>query len=187
MKEPEQAKTGRKPTGRPKGSKTKTGNRTRAKRPQQQPQLEPGENTKYLSHDLRLHQLPHINVNDDKQVSARVDDYFRICAEDDVKPSVASFGLAFHVSRFVLFNWINGRDKTITNTQSVLTLKSAYDLINSYYEHMMNNGKINPVSGIFLMKNNLGYKDTTDYVISANNEHNLTTGDIAERAGLLNE
>ena len=76
---------------------------------------------------------------------------------------------------------------TISNPESLVTLKNAYDMINSYYEHMMNNGKINPVAGIFLMKNNLGYKDTTDYVITGNNENNLTVGDIADRAGLLNE
>ena len=67
------------------------------------------------------------------------------------------------------------------------TLKRAYDSINSYYEHMMNNGKINPVAGIFLMKNNLGYKDQTDYVVSAGNYEQLRIEDIADRAGLLNE
>lgn len=34
----------------------------------------------------------------------------------------------------------------------------------------MQNGKINPVSGIFLLKNaNLGYRDQTDIVVTPNN------------------
>ena len=33
----------------------------------------------------------------------------------------------------------------------------------------MQNGKINPVSGIFLMKNNFGYKDQSEVVLTPNN------------------
>ena len=32
----------------------------------------------------------------------------------------------------------------------------------------MQNGKINPVSGIFLMKNNMGYEDKTEMVVTPN-------------------
>jgi hypothetical protein len=51
----------------------------------------------------------------------------------------------------------------------------------------MNTGTINPVAGIFLMKNNLGYKDTTDYVLTSNQETGLSLSDIAGRANLLSE
>lgn len=34
----------------------------------------------------------------------------------------------------------------------------------------MQNGKINPVSGIFLMKNNMGYQDKQEYVLTPNNQ-----------------
>ncbi len=33
----------------------------------------------------------------------------------------------------------------------------------------MQNGKINPVSGIFLMKNNFGYADKSEVVLTPNN------------------
>ena len=32
----------------------------------------------------------------------------------------------------------------------------------------MQNGKVNPVSGIFLGKNNFGYKDQQEYVVTPN-------------------
>lgn len=35
-------------------------------------------------------------------------------------------------------------------------------------EEYMQNGKINPVSGIFLMKNNFGYRDQTEVVVTPN-------------------
>ena len=49
----------------------------------------------------------------------------------------------------------------------------------------MNSGKINPVSGIFLMKNNFGYKDNTDLTITANQDKQETISDITNRANLL--
>ena len=51
----------------------------------------------------------------------------------------------------------------------------------------MNTGNINPVSGIFLMKNNFGYRDQTEYTISTNQENNDTINNITERAGLLTD
>ena len=99
----------------------------------------------------------------------------------------ASLALSFHVSRFVLFDYVNGRNQTIKNIESLHTIKAAYDRINSYYEHMMNNGRINPVAGIFLMKNNMGYKDNTEYTINTNQENNDTINNITERAGLLTD
>jgi len=164
--------------GRPKGS-------IGTKRPDKTIQTMPGENTKYLSFDITLSHLPPIDINNPAQVKQRIDEYFTLCAERDVKPSVAALALAFHVSRFVLYNMISQRDNTIKNTESLLTLKTAYDMINSYYEHMMNNGKINPVAGIFLMKNNLGYRDETQYTFTTNQENNDSIQNITERAGLL--
>jgi hypothetical protein len=169
--------------GRPKGTK----NKTVAKRPDKTVQTEQGENTKYLLHDTKLAALPDIDINNPLQVKNRIEEYFNICAFDDIKPSVASLALSFHVSRFVLFDYVNGRNQAIKNIESLHTLKSAYDRINSYYEHMMNNGRINPVAGIFLMKNNMGYKDNTEYTINTNTENQDTITDISNRAGLLQD
>lgn len=166
--------------GRPKGT-------TGTKRKDRDVLTEPGENTKYISHDMKLYRLPDIDINNPEEVQNRINQYFDLCATDDIKPSIASLALAFHMSRFTLFNTLNDRSDYIKNNQSKLTLKAAYDLINSYYEHMMNNGKINPVAGIFMMKNNLGYRDTTDYIITPNTNNQLTLSDITNKAGLLED
>jgi hypothetical protein len=39
------------------------------------------------------------------------------------------------------------------------------------WENYMQNGKINPVSGIFLGKNNFGYQDKQEMVITPNNSN----------------
>lgn len=168
--------------GRPKGS-----GKGKGSRPDCNIIASPGENTRFLNHDLKLMALPAIDMEIPANISKRIRDYFAICAEDDIKPSIASLALSFHVSRYTIFDWIAGKNKTIKNQESIRTLKTAYDTINSYYEHMMNNGKINPVAGIFLMKNNLGYQDTTNYIVSSSNEHTENIDNIAEKAGLLND
>ena len=171
-----QAKKGR---GRPKGTKNTSIRYDHAIH------TEPGENTKFLTHDIKLVSLPSVDVNNIDDVNERIKLYFQVCADDDIKPSIASLGLAFNVSRFVLYDWINGRNETIKNAECVHAIKNAYNLINSYYEHCMNNGKINPVAGIFLMKNNMGYKDNTEHIISVNQDNSVTDSDIYNRAALV--
>lgn len=159
----------------------------RKKRTDKSVQPETGENSKFLMHDMKLYKLPPVDMEDQNAVQQRIDTYFYICAEDDVKPSVASLALAFNVSRFTLFDWISNRQGVIKHPEVINTLKTAYNLINSYYEHMMNNGRINPVSGIFLMKNNMGYKDTTDYIVTTGNNTDPSLQDISDKAGLLSD
>ena len=51
------------------------------------------------------------------------------------------------------------------------------------WENYMQNGKINPVSGIFLGKNNFGYQDKTEYVVTPNmnNDSDYNADDIKKR------
>ena len=50
------------------------------------------------------------------------------------------------------------------------------------WENYMQNGKINPVSGIFLGKNNFGYQDKQEMVLTPNNpESDYNAKDIADR------
>jgi hypothetical protein len=41
-------------------------------------------------------------------------------------------------------------------------------MLEALWEDYMMNGKINPVSGIFLGKNNFGYQDKQEYVVTPN-------------------
>jgi hypothetical protein len=44
-------------------------------------------------------------------------------------------------------------------------VKKTYAILEELWEDYMQNGKINPVSGIFLGKNHFGYQDKTDVVV----------------------
>lgn len=167
--------------GRPVGSKNKNG------RPDRQPDVESGDNSKLLSYSLALSRLPKIDIDNPEQVKNRIELFFDITVEYDMKPAVMSLALAFGFDRYTLYNCLNGRSDKIKNSESLHTIKAAYNVINNYYEQLMNTGRINPVAGIFLMKNNMGYKDTTDYIITAGNDNNMSLPDITNRANLLEE
>ena len=154
--------------GRPKGT---GGN----KRPDSTAQLEPGDNRKFLEHDLRMWDWPAVDMTKPEAVTERIGNYFRICAEDDMKPSVAGMALAFGMDRRRLWEIVNGVVGTNFVTHNVApeardSLKKAYYFLNAQMENYMQNGKINPVAGIFLMKNNMGYADKQEVVLTPNQQ-----------------
>ena len=49
-------------------------------------------------------------------------------------------------------------------------IKKAYFMLENLWETYMSSGKVNPVAGIFLGKNNYGYQDKTEYVLTPNQQ-----------------
>ncbi len=144
---------------------------TKRKRPDlsesQTVHTEPGDNRKYILHSLRLAELPKLNLTSVEEVTQRIKDYFTICAEDDMKPSVAGLALAMDIDRVYLWEIRSGRRGK--NPEVANTLKKAMKILDLQMVDYMQNGKINPVSGIFLMKNNFGYADKQEVVLTPNN------------------
>jgi hypothetical protein len=86
-----------------------------------------------------------------------------------MKPSIEGLSLAFDTDRKTLWRWVNGVESQSMPDPVRRSIKRAYSLINNLMVEYMQNGKINPVSGIFLMKNNMGYMDQSEIVITPNN------------------
>lgn len=139
----------------------------RSPRPNQQPQTEPGDNRKYIRHTLSIAELPKIDIKDASQVELRINEYFSICDNNDMKPSVAGLALALGIERSYLWKIRTGQVESYPS-EVRYTLKRAVTTINSMMEDYMQNGKINPVSGIFLMKNNMDYSDKQEVVVTPN-------------------
>ena len=129
------------------------------------PDTEPGDHTKFLTHAMRVRALPRIDTADPIQVENRISEYFTMCAEDDVKPSVKGFLNALRIAKSTLWEWKQGNYRADTHQAIII---EAYDLLEALWEDYMLNGKINPVSGIFLGKNNFGYTDKQEYVLTPN-------------------
>ena len=149
------------------------------------PVTEPGDNAKYINVSLQLFNLPSIDLKDPEQVQARLNEYFNIQFDADVKPTVAGMAMALGMDRRRLWEI---RADVANRNQDLPTLtrdyiKRAYDFMENLWENYMQNGKINPVSGIFLGKNNFGYQDKTEYVVTPNvhNDSDYSKEDIMAR------
>ena len=146
------------------------------KRPKRSEQLQvhtdPGDNTKYLLVSMKLAGLPKVDLHDSDAVQERLIEYFQIHADNDMKPTVAGMGLALGVDRRRLWEIRTGYtpDNTFPDLPKATSdsIKRAYEMVENMMENYMQNGKINPVSGIFLMKNNFGYQDKTECVLTPN-------------------
>lgn len=148
------------------------------------PVTEPGDNAKYISVSMRLFNLPKIDLHNPEQVQARLNEYFDIHVQADLKPTVVGMAMALGIDRRRLWEIKSGNEKAYQLPTSVSdSIKKAYDFMENLWENYMNNGKINPVSGIFLGKNNFGYQDKTEYVLTpnTNNDSDYNADDIRAR------
>jgi hypothetical protein len=150
--------------------------------------VEDGDNTKYLMANVELMNMSDIDIKDPEAVRQRINDYFKLYAQYDMKPTVAGLGMALGLDRRRLWEIkvdapVGGHGEQHLPSETVDSIKKAYKLMENLWETYMNSGKINPVSGIFLGKNNFGYQDKTEYVLTPNqkNESDYDAEDIRKR------
>lgn len=148
--------------------------------------VEDGDNTKYLMANVELMNMPDIDIKNPGEVQQRVNDYFTLYAKYDMKPTVAGLAMALGLDRRRLWEIKTGNYTSSTPKlppEAEDAIKKAYKLMENLWETYMNSGKINPVSGIFLGKNNFGYQDKTEYVLTPNQkqESDYDADEISKR------
>ena len=150
--------------------------------------VEPGDNAKYVFLGAKLFNLPPIDLKDPEQVNDRLNEFFKIHAEEDMKPTVSGMGMALGLDRRRLWeiktgNYNKNGMYAELPTLTMDAVKRAYEYMEILWENYMQNGKINPVSGIFLGKNNFGYQDRTEYVVTpnVNTDSDYNADDIRKR------
>ena len=151
-------------------------------------------NTRMIRKNLKIMNLPEIDIHDYQQVQDRINEYFGIEAEAGFKPTVAGLANSLGIDRFRLFEIRDGKDAhgkmpyglglDVANL-----IKSAYKIMEQNWEDYMQQGQINPVSGIFLGKNNYRYQDKTEYVLTPNQQtaSDLSEKQLLERYGIDSE
>ena len=149
------------------------------------PVTEPGDNAKYIGVSLKLFNMKPVDLHNTDEVEKRLEEYFAIHVQADLKPTVVGMAMALGIDRRRLWDIKSGapdRYKDLpTSTRD--SIKRAYDFMENLWENYMQNGKINPVSGIFLGKNNFGYQDKTEYVVTpnVNTDSDYNAEDIKKR------
>ena len=144
-------------------------------------ELPEGDNNKYTTFALAIMRLPKIDYRDPVQLQNRVIEYFQLCADHDMKPGVAAVGLAIGLDRRRLWEIRSGSSRNGSIPQECKDIiNSVYDSLEVLWEGYMANGKINPVSGIFLGKNHFGYQDKQEYVVTPNTMSQDTPVEVIE-------
>lgn len=129
---------------------------------------EPGDISRMLSQAMTISHWPPIDSDDANQVSERIDQYHLYCIQNDIKPDMSGLSLALGVSRKTVWAWENGVDSN--KPQAVRNVLKKGRQINEYLmSQLMQTGKVNPVVGIFLLKNSHEFRDQQDIVVTPNN------------------
>lgn len=143
--------------------------------------LAPGDNSKYVIVNMTIMNMPDIDLYDEEQVADRLNGLFALYAENDMKPTVAGMAMALNGhSRQWLHAVATGGSlgglggKPAAGKASIELIKKAYTMMEMMWEQYMYGGKINPVSGIFLGKNNFNYVDKVEHTVTP------VTGDQSE-------
>ena len=141
----------------------------------------------YTKHSMEIMALKPLNLEicSPKKLEERCIKYFEICDKYNFRPTIAGFASAIGVTRQTLLKFINGERACPLDNYQVL--ERFYAMLNAMIETFMQEGTINNISGIFLMKNNFGYKDQTDYVVNNRQEDTIPEDKLIEEANLLTQ
>ena len=139
---------------------------------------EPGDNAKYLRYAMASLNLPPIDISDPKQVEQRIYQYFSFCIDNDRKPNMIGMANWLGVDKTTLTSWKRGEYRTDTHSP---VIQKAIAILEELWVDYMQNGKMNPASGIFLAKNMFQYRDVIDIAPGAPADPLASVTDPEER------
>lgn len=139
-------------------------------RPDSTVQADPEFITKTLLHSIQLASIPPTDMDDPEAVANTIFQYFELCAQEGIKANVTNLALALSIDNRKFSEYVNGTLGKGKNASQVRELlKKAKTMLEGQMNLYMENGKINPVAGIFLMKNHFGYQNETEVTIKPTN------------------
>ena len=119
-------------------------------------QIDPGKVTAVVTslRELSNKGKPESNL----ALKERIDDYFEFCANSGLRPGVETLRCALGgVSRTTFYEWSCGINCDAERQEIIQVAKS---FIDAFIEQSVLSGLISPPSGIFLLKNWCGYRDS---------------------------
>lgn len=129
---------------------------------------EPGDNSKATMFIQALNKFDRVDLSDENAVKQRMDDFWQLCIDFDTKPQVSGMADVLGLDRRRL--WEITHDVPHRNLEcSSATrdlIKKEYRKLEVLWEYYILNGKVNPVSAIFLGKNNFDYADKQEITLT---------------------
>lgn len=141
-----------------------------------------GQNRQILMNALEALNHPRVDVKDPKAIQQRITEYIEFCIEKDIAPSVNGCASWLGVNNQTLESWYAGRTAT---PEHQLVAARFYGILQDVWSQKMDDGSINPVSGIFQGKAFFGYKDTQEIVVNAKVQNELSIADLIAESKML--
>lgn len=141
-----------------------------------------------LEAGVEVYNLPKIDLCDRDAVRQRLSEFFSIYARRGLRPTVAGMAMSLGIDRRRLWEIRTGRAKELGRQEMAIPrevrdeIKDAYNIMENLWESYMVSGKLNPVTGIYIGRNQFGYLDRIDYNVNVPVEEPVRTADeILER------
>ena len=129
-----------------------------------------------IDRHMEIMALPRVKIDSLLEVQGRHADYMRICKKYGKRMTVAGFAESLGINRQTLWRIATGQ---LPKPKEVVDfINYVITSINSELEDLMVSGKINPVSGIFLLKQS-GYKDNVDLTIKTDGRTEKSEEELA--------
>ena len=116
-------------------------------------------NERHINHTESLAMMPRLEVWDVESIGRRTMEYLNKCKEDGVRVNLSAYALSLGTTPDGLNELVS--DKRLTDETRAALLKGI-SMVEAIMIEMMMEQRINPVTGIFLLKNHFGYKDQSE-------------------------
>ena len=143
----------------------------------------PEEISNLTSLALSVFMIKTPDLHNPDEVQQAIINYFQTCQTHGTRPGNLGLYAALGMSRQDYHDVINGRNKSKVSPECIDIVKRAARAVGVYREGLALQGKINPVTYIFMGKNYDGLEDVTRLDVSADRgpAANLSPDEIAKQ------
>lgn len=132
----------------------------------QKAEMPEGYNARLVSFMMDIAPTEPLDLHDVPEMERRFANYLQKCAEQDMKVGNQAAYMAIGITKQQAWEWENNRSR---NPARADFIKKVRQICGVFREGLMQDGKVNPVTGIFWQKNYDGMKDQTEMVLTPNN------------------
>lgn len=124
-----------------------------------------------------------VDLHNVDSVKNAIIDYFQTCQKNGLRPGNLGLYAALGMSRQDYNDVIRGKNKSKASLETIDIMKKAVRAVGAYREGLVQEGKLNPVTYIFMAKNYDGLEDQTriDITATRGQDPNLTPEQVARQ------
>lgn len=126
----------------------------------------PGDNSKYAMLALEMNSWPPVDRSNIDALDERLYKYLAFCNDNDVKIGNMACYFALGIDKAIAFDWETGKYGSPAHVDFIKKVKRICALSREY---LMQDGKINPITGIFWQKNHDAFADVQQFVVTPGN------------------